>query len=147
MPPVPVEPTDDVAEMVRFATHVRGLPNAERKAVAREWEDLLGRSGASGNVPLHLALLLANPGRNSLAELARARTLLTAYLAGGADKPEGLLDFARYQLRLLDEGERWLKTVAKERQARAELEQKLEALKAIERRMTNQDRTDKVPLR
>lgn len=145
--PAPTAATDEIVAMLRFANRIRDLPTAERKALTRQWEHRLSIGSAPGHAPLHMALLLGTPGDRAPVDFTRARELLDAYLGDATGKPEVLLDFARYQLSLLDEREHWIKAARQERRARLELKQKLEALKAIERRMTDQGGTDKVPIR
>lgn len=138
---------DETLALLRFAGRARELTVAEQQALIRRWEQRLAQDDATGQAALHLAALLGNPGRNSYGELSRARRLLQSYLANPAGKPPALLAFARYQLGVLDEGELWLRAVEREHRTRVELEHKLEALKAIERRMTDKEGSDKVPLR
>ena len=78
---------------------------------------------------------------------ARARELLKLYLADQDVQSPTLRAFARHQLGWLDERERWLKAARRERRTRVGLEKKLEALKAIELRMTDQNSKDRVPIR
>ena len=145
--PAPTAATDEIVAALHFTNHIRDLPRSERQALTRQWENRLSADGSSGDAALHLALLLGTPSDDSSGDLARARELFAAYLADTTDKPEALRVFARYQMSLLDEREHWIETARKERRARLELNQKLEALKEIERRMTDQGSTDKVPIR
>lgn len=138
--------SDEALTMVRFAARAHGMTKGERAELVRRWEQRLAQDRTSSSAALHLAVLLGNPGRNNFGELSRARQLLESYVAENSGKSEALLAFAKYQLSLLDEGERWLRAAERERRARVELEQKLEALKAIEQRMTDRDANDKVPL-
>lgn len=133
--------------MVRFAKHISGLTKAERNVLTRHCEKRLAANGATGDTAVRLALLLGTPGGDTPVDLDRARELLEDYLTDVTFTSDEMLDFARYQLGLLEERQRWIKAARRERQARVRLEQQLEALKAIERRMTDQSSDHKVPLR
>ncbi len=142
--------------MMQFSNRLRTLPDANRRALVREWETKAAE-GASPDAALHLAVVLYHSDRLVPYALVRARALLDAYLAEGKSKPAAMIDFARLQLGMVEDKERLHTVIDQERQtrselererrARIELEHKLEALKAIERRMTDKDGNDKVPLR
>lgn len=142
---------------MHFANRTRTLPEANRMALIREWESRAAASGISGDAALHLAIVLYHSDRLVPDALTRARVLLDTYLADSNDKSPAQLAFARLQLGLVEDKARWRSTLDQQRQTRAalqqerrarqELEKKLEALTAIERRMTDKDGNDKVPLR
>jgi hypothetical protein len=136
---------DDIALVLRFANEAHGLPVKERKQRAAQWEARFADPAEADCAAMHLALLLSAPGSTSR-ERSRARTLLERYLASPQGKTDLQLDFARYQIAQLDERERWIRAMRRERHARTETELKLEALKAIERRMNDLQGNDKVPL-
>jgi hypothetical protein len=136
---------DDVTVVVRFANEAHGLPVDERKERITDWEPRLTDPAAADCAALHLALLHSAPGSTSR-ERSRARKLLARYLAHPEGKSETQLNFARYQLAQLEERERWIRAMRRERRARSETEQKLEALKAIELRMNELQSHGKVPL-
>jgi len=146
-PPVFEVEVNEVAVMVRFANDIRDLPTAERKALTQKWERRLADGSSPKDARLYLALLLLTKGGIKPGDATRARELLTLYLADENTQSEALREFARYQLGWLDERERWIKAARRERKARVGLEKKLEALKAIELRMTDQNSKDRVPIR
>lgn len=139
--------SDEATKIVRFASYIRDLPKAERRKLVRQCEQRLAAEGEPGDAAVHLALLLASPSGDTPIDLDRARKLLEDYLTDVTFTSDEMLDFARYQLVLLDERQRWIKAARRERRARVKLERKLEALKEIERRMTDQSNNDKVPIR
>ena len=59
---------------------------------------------------------------------------------------EQIIEAVRYQIEQLEERERWIKAMRRERRARLDIEQKLEALKAIELRMNDLQSHGKMPL-
>jgi hypothetical protein len=147
LPPVSEAQVNEVVAMVRFANNMRDLPTAERKALTQNWERRLADGSSPKDARLYLALLLLAKGGTKPGDAARARELLTAYLADEKSQSQALREFARFQLGWLDEKERWIKAARRERKARVGLEKKLEALKAIELRMTDQNSKDRVPIR
>lgn len=136
---------DDIAVMLRFANEAHGLRIDQRKQLIQQWEARLADPVEADCAALHLALLLSAPGSASR-DRSRALELLELYAANPADKTETQLDFARYQIEQLEERERWIKAMRRERRARLDIEQKLEALKAIELRMNDLQSHGKMPL-
>lgn len=144
-PPMQTVACDDIAVMLRFANEAHGLRIDQRKQLIQQWEARLADPVEADCAALHLALLLSAPGSASR-DRSRALELLELYAANPADKTETQLDFARYQIEQLEERERWIKAMRRERRARLDIEQKLEALKAIELRMNDLQSHGKMPL-
>jgi hypothetical protein len=145
LPPMQTIACDDIAVVLRFANEANGLPDDGRKELIQQWEGRLADPIEADCAALHLALLLSAPA-STTRDRSRARDLLERYLANPMYKSDAQLDFARYQIEQLNERERWIKAMRRERRARVESEQKLEALKAIELRMNDLQSHGKVPL-
>ena len=136
---------DDIEVILRFANETHGLRVDQREQLIPQWEARFADPFEADCAALHLALLLSAPGSVSRDRL-RARELLEGYVANPVNKTEAQLDFARYQIDQLEERERWIKAMRRERRARVGVEEKLEALKAIELRMNDLQSHGKVPL-
>jgi hypothetical protein len=144
-PPIQTVDCDDIEVVLRFANQAHGLRVEQRKQAIPQWEARFADPVEADCAALHVALLLSAPGSASR-DRARALELLGRYVANPANKTETQLNFARYQIEQLKERERWIKAVRRERRARLDIEQKLEALKAIELHMNDLQSHGKVPL-
>lgn len=136
---------DDVEALLLLADDARTMPAQRRKSLAQRWQDRLDED-SGGWTRLRLAVLLGNQQDQSAGDLQHARRLLQAYLTDPRDKPPPALRFARFQLNWIEAAQGWHKALRAERQSRHELQQKLDALKAIELRMNQHDDGAKVPL-
>jgi hypothetical protein len=95
---------------------------------------------------LRLAILLIQQPGPTSGDLTHAHQLLADYLADPAHKPRNALDFAQLQLSRIETLQRWQRALRNQVRARRDLEDKLEALKAIELRMNQSESARKVPL-
>lgn len=141
--------------MLLIANSARNLTDTQYQSFSSRWQKRLAERPNDDWTRLRLAILLANRANPKLDALNRARDLLSAYLSDSSNKPVEALRFAQLELAQIDAMEYWQKAYRDERDAgqhwkkayqneldeRRKLHQKLEALKAIELRM-NQNNTN-----
>lgn len=138
--------SDNVDGLLSLAVNAGSMSEQQRKSALQGCDKRLAEQPRAGWVQLQLAVLLSQQPSPTPADLSRARDLFAAYLRDTAHKPRNAQDFARMQLSRIDTLQRWQRALRDEVRARHDLEQKLEALKAIELRMNQSEGVRKVPL-
>lgn len=143
--------TGELGELVRFGKWLHGLSEPRQAALLGHLERAQ-RGHSDAMTQVRLAMVLALPGR-TFADPQRAQSLLRA-LQADSSVDDDLKAFADYRLALLNEqqaldSERLECTadLEQERRDRKVLQGKLDALKAIEKKMNASDKPQTVPLR
>lgn len=135
-------PTGDVESYLAYFRYASNLSNDDLKKEYNAVSQVYGKS-RSDDSRMQLALLLSLPGA-SFRDDARAQSLLKEVIANKANDDSPLKDFALLlSTQIVEHRKQEEKT--KTEQARAEeLEQKLEALKSIERSIIERQQTQPV---
>lgn len=142
----PQPSADEVLRLLRLVGDIDRMSATTWRQRVRQLDPTQTSGDQSVDGRLELALLLGSgrPGHGQ--NLTRARQLLEGYLADAVDAEPALREFAAYHLRLYQRRQRQLRAAVRERTSRQALEKKLEALKAIEMRITREGGQTMVPL-